>query len=112
MSNFYAGTHYCGSILRSDSLFLFNDQTNQITTGIDNQVFYLENPTDNNTRMVARVFIFTPIGSDINFDLNNNSNSRLKCQDSISNGLENEMLLSSFKVNGVLGTIFEFNCVV
>jgi len=112
MSNFYAGTHYCGSILRSDSSFLFNDQTNQMTTGVNNQIFYLENPTDNNTRMVARVFIFTPIGSDINFDLNNNSNSRLKCQDSIPNGIENEMLLSSFKVNSSMNGIFEFVCII
>jgi len=112
MSKFYAGTHYCGSILRSDSSFLFNDQTNQITTSVDNQIFYLVDPRMDNTTMVARVFLFTPIGSDINFDLNNNSNSRLKCQDSMPNGIENEMFLGSFKVNGVLGTIFEFNCVV
>jgi len=111
MSNFYAGTHYCGAILRSNDNFSFNELINQITTGIDNQVFYLEDPRTGDTT-VARVFIFTPIGSDINFDLNNNSNSRLKCQDSISNGLENEMLLSSFKVGSLANSIFEFICVV
>jgi len=111
MGNFHAGTHYCGAILRSEFNFDYDATKNQITLGVNDQIFYLENPTDNTT-MVARVFLFTPIGSDINFDLNNNSNSRLKCQDSIPNGIENEMYLSSFKVSSVLGSIFEFYCVV
>ena len=111
MSNFYAGTHYCGAVLKSTDAFTYNAITNQMTLGVDDQIFYLENPTDT-TRMVARVFLFTPIGSDINFDLNNNSNSRLKCQDSIPNGIENEMFLSSFKVGSLANSIFEFYCVV
>jgi len=111
MGNFHAGTHYCGAILKSTDNYIYDPVTNQITTGVNSQIFYLEDPRTGETT-IARVFLFTPIGSDINFDLNNNSNSRLKCQDSIPNGIENEMFLSSFKVGSLANSIFEFYCVV
>lgn len=104
------GTFYNGYVIGSDDSFTYTASTNQITTGVDDQVFYLEDP-ETNERIMAKSFTWTAVGSDVSFLMESKASGGIIVANGETKGYENLFYLLKFTVSGTAGKVFEFECI-